>query len=300
MDIQSIFNKFIQECQNGTLQRRSAPTIENYIRSMDLLLKTVSISDISSLTEQVLRQFIMHGENDRKWLPNTSVTYRKNLRPFTKWCVAKGYLAQDPFQNIPYPKLNKKLPDYYSHQEIDNILYQLNMATHNKFVCKRNEAMFGVLLLAGLRKGELLGLNFRDVNFEQNLLRVRSENTKDRADRVIPMSRRLVEVLKQYIELRNSKKPETMALWISDHGKRFSRHGWNHLMKDLSRRTKFPVKTHKMRHTFATHYYSASLDPVGLQQLLGHSDINTTMIYAHAMPENLRSSVEANPLANLF
>lgn len=294
------WEQFIQECRDGTLMRRSEKTIVNYQNSLDLLLQLMSLTDLGDLNEAVLRQFIQNGESVRHWSPNTSLTYRKNLQPFTKWCITKGYLPSDPFTNIPRPKLKKRLPEYYSDEQVEKMLYITDMEAKNIFLRKRNLSMLAILMMTGMRKGELLGLRLRDVDFEHNHIRVRAENAKDAADRVVPMHRGLVVCLKEYVDLRNAQYPDFMALWLSDHGKAFSEHGWNHFVDHLSERVKFPVKTHKFRHTFATNYYRTTRDIIGLQQLLGHSDVTTTMIYAHVMPENLRAAIEANPLGHLL
>lgn len=300
MRLESVWEQFIRECQDGTLQRRSLQTISNYRSSFELFTKLTAVDELMDINEPALRQFIRIGETDRKWKPNTSLTHRKNLQPFTKWCEIKGYLSTDPFANIPRPKILKRLPEYFSDVEIEQILYQTDIGAKNDFLRSRNLGMLATLIMAGLRSGELLGLQLRDIDFEHKHIRVRAENAKDAEDRAIPLNRRLVDQISRYTQLRNARKPKYMALWLSEHGKPFTQHGWDHFIKNLEKQVGFEIWTHKFRHTFATNYYRATRDVIGLQQILGHKDINTTMIYAHVAPENLRASIEANPLAHLF
>jgi integrase/recombinase XerD len=300
MDIRAAHNQFTREFSDGTIKTNSPGTIKNYQNSLHLLLLATPVTKVEDMTETLLRQFARFGEMERKWSPNTQLTHRKNLQPFTLWCVKKGLLAKDPFAEIERPPLPELLPSYYSDEEMERILYVTSEEAKNDFLRKRNLAMLAVLRLAGLRKSEFLGLRVWDLDFESNYLKVRASNAKDRGDRVIPMSSKLVQRLQSYIDIRKEKKSDLLSLWLSDHGKSFSHHGWDHFVKHLSGRLKFNVKTHKFRHTFATKYYQATHDVIGLKQLLGHKDLNTTMIYAQVAPDDLRKSLEISAINSLF
>lgn len=300
MTIQQAHNEFVREFSDGTVKTNSLTTIKNYQSSLHLLLLATPAKEVSDITETLLRQFARYGELERKWSPNTQLTHRKNLQPFTLWCVKKGLLAKDPFEEIERPPLPELLPSYYSDDEMERILYVTSEEAKNDYLRKRNLAMLAVLRLAGLRKSEFLGLRVWDLDFENNYLKVRAVNAKDRGDRVIPMSSKLVQRLQSYLEVRKQKKSDLLSLWLSDHGQAFSKHGWDHFVDQLSERLGFKVKTHKFRHTFATKYYQATHDVIGLKQLLGHKDLNTTMIYAQVAPDDLRRSLEMSATGSLF
>lgn len=300
MLIEQAHKQFVQEFSDGTVKTNSPRTIKNYQSSLHLLLLATPATEVSDITESLLRQFARFGVMERKWLPNTQLTHRKNLQPFTIWCVKKGLLERDPFEEIERPPLPDLLPEYYSDYDMERILYVVSEEAKNDFLRKRNLAMLAVLSLAGLRKGELLGLRIWDIDFENDYLKVRAVNTKDNGDRVIPMVPKLVNRLKAYIGLRKQKDIQSLSLWISDHGKPFTQHGWDHLVNKLSDRLDFKVKTHKFRHTFATKYYQRTRDVIGLQQLLGHKELNTTMIYAHVAPDDLRKALEISAMNSLF
>lgn len=301
MDIRDAHNQFVRECQDGTLKRRAEATIKGYESSFDLLLKLLPITSTAQLNEGIMRQFFKRGEDLRNWLPATVITHRKNLSPFFKWCMRKGYLETDPIKDIPVPPLLKRTPEYYTKEEIDKIMYAVDVCAQTDFERKRNKAIMGVLLMAGLRKGELLALKMSDVSFESNTLRVRAETSKSRSPRVLPLTARLKELLLEYIEARKINGFESYSLWLSTaKGERFTEHGIKHLFNRLSGRLGFKIKAHKCRHTFATHFYDGSLDIVSLQQALGHQEVTTTMVYTHINQKQMAGSMEKNPINTLF
>jgi len=247
-----------------------------------------------------MRRFIRIGEDKRKWSVDTHITHRKNLRVFTEWCIKKGYLATDPFADIPYPSIPRRLPKFYTDDQLEHLLYLVDKYANNDFTRQRNKALFAMLMLTGVRKSEMLGARLSDLDFEGEFFKVRYENAKNRADRVIPMTPPLIEQLHKYLAVRDAKDPNFRWLWVSDHGRQFTEHGWKHLAGQLSKAAGFNVSAHKMRHTYGTNFCRDGGDVRELQQILGHTDITTTMIYAHTMPEDLRRSMLGNRMNGLF
>ncbi len=300
MNMQQAHNLFIRECTDGTLRRRASGTIENYVSSFDLFIKITKITDTFQLTEQAMRGFLRVGEEKRNWKPNTTLTHRKNLSPFISWCIGKKMLVKDPLEKIPYPRTFKKLPEYYTEDQMEKIVYYADMYSKDDFLRARNRAIIGVLSLTGLRKGELLELKMRDIDFEKMVLKVRAEHAKNGRDRVIPISTTLAALLRDYIALRAVRDDMTPWLWLSDRNGRFTSAGLKHFINNIVDKVGFNVKLHKFRHTFATNHCGSGGDLASLQQVLGHKEITTTMIYAHVMPEHLRASVELNQLNQFF
>jgi site-specific recombinase XerD len=300
-DPRILHQRFMQECEDGTLKRRSKATLANYLWSYLLLLRLFPISHITQLNEELLREFFRRGDRDRQWSPATIAAHRKNLAPFFSWCVTRGVLGSDPLGQIPQPTIPERLPEFYADEDVERLLYHVDMDARTSLTRTRNKAIVGVMLLAGLRRGEALGLRIHDVDFSEEVVRIRAETAKNRRPRVVTMSRKLTELLRSYVVERGQALPETTAFWISDttHG-RFTAHGLKHLFHRLSQRAGFRVAAHKMRHTFATKFYQGSRDIVSLQQIMGHRKINTTMLYTHVLPENTRASIEQNPVNAYF
>ncbi|TAL51074.1 hypothetical protein EPN81_00990 [Patescibacteria group bacterium] len=301
MDIKQAHNQFIRECEDGTLRRRADATMQSYHESFRLLLKLFPVKATNELTEGILRQFLLRGERERGWKSATVISYRKNLSPFFRWCVDRGYLDTNPLIAIPTPPLVKNLPEYYSQTEMETIMYHVNMSAKTDFERIRNVALFGVMAMAGLRKGELMDLKITDLDWENGVIRVRAETSKSRTARSVPMCFRLRELLERYSQEREKRKVETIWLWVSYHGRaRFTQNGLKHLTQHIGERTGIRIKPHKFRHTFATQTYMGSNDILAVQRALGHKEITTTMIYTQVNQKQVHASIEKNPINSIF
>lgn len=291
----------MRECQDGTLKRRAEATLRSYRDSFRLLLKLFPLKTTHEMTEGVVRQFLQRGERERNWKASTIISYRKNLAPFFKWCAKHGHIEENPLLHIPAPPLVKNLPEYYTQEEMESVMYHVNMSARTDFERARNVALFGVMAMAGLRKGELLALKVTDIDWENGALRVRAETSKSRSARSIPMSFRLRELLERYIEEREKRNVETMWLWVSYNGRtKFTVNGLKHLTTKIGKRVGIQIKPHKFRHTFATQTYMGSNDIVSVQRALGHKEITTTMIYTQVNQRQVHASIEKNPINSIF
>lgn len=301
MDLLNAHNQFLHQCENGTLKRRADATLRSYKESFRLLLKFFPLRKTEDLTESVLRRFFLRGEQERNWKASTIITHRKNLAPFIHWCVKNAYIDCDPLDAIPLPRLIRNLPEYYSEEEMEKIMYHVNMDAKTPFERIRNTTIFGVLAMAGLRKGELMALKVTDIDWSGGSIRVRAETSKSRTARCVPMSSRLHALLEQYVQERSKLKVEMMWLWISCHGRgRFTEDGLKHLTKKITKKTGIRIKPRQFRHTFATQTYKGSNDILCVQQALGHKEITTTMIYTQIDQKQVKISIDKNPINAIF
>lgn len=301
MNLKDAHNQFIRECQNGTLKRKADTTIRNYKETFRLFESRFPGMCTTDLTEGVVRMFFQWGEKHRNWKPWSVMSHRQRLSVFFKWCMLRNFLKQNPLSNIPLPVIPEKFPDSYSEEDVQKVFYTIEMNSYSDFLRIRNRAMFAMILLAGLRKSEVIKLKVGDIDFKDGFIRVRPETAKNRAPRALPMSAKLKELLLAYWNVRESAGIQLFSFWASSqHGKTFTEHGWKHLVQKVSNESGVKFQAQKGRRTFATHTYKQSGDIVGLSRLLGHKDIKTTMIYAASMPEHARATIESNSLNNLL
>ena len=150
----------------------------------------------------------------------------------------------------------------------------------------------------GLRRFELLNIKLPDLDFDRQMLHIREG--KGRKDRYVPLGDHLCRGLKIYISL------ERPYIWLfngknnTGHLQQFSETGVQWVIKEASKKSgiKKHVTSHVLRHTYATHLLEMGMDIITLKELLGHTDIRTTMIYLHvAHLGRLRSF---NPLDKLY
>ena len=149
-------------------------------------------------------------------------------------------------------------------------------------IALRDRAMLELMYGSGLRASELCALEIQAVNFEEGVLRVRGKGSKDR---VVPVGRKALEALRDYLSENGRAKlakPRTgSALFLSSWGKAISRKTLWALLQERVRRAGIDKKIHphQLRHAFATHLLANGADLRVIQELLGHADIGTTQIY---------------------
>lgn len=174
---------------------------------------------------------------------------------------------------LPSLKFPKKLPVVLSYQEIKRLLKTPQLLRHR--------LILAMLYACGLRRFELLNIKLPDVDLDRKMLHIREG--KGRKDRYVPLGNHLSRGLKTYI---NAERP---YVWLFN-GKnnlgqlqQFSETGVQWVIKETAKRAgiKKHVTSHVLRHTYATHLLEMGLDIMSLKELLGHTDIRTTLIYLH-------------------
>ena len=297
MDIRILAQKFYD--YSTYICGYSPSTIRRYRFVIEGYLKYSNVIKIEEVTEENVRAFFYHGRIERKWQTTTYITFHISLFVFFRWCVTEKYLTKNLVEDIPTPKLEKKLPAKLTKQEALRLLEIVyNYPYVNKFLRYRNHAILAMFVFAGLRKSELLNLKFTDVDVEN--LSIFIHQGKGNKDRIIPMNYTLAGTLKKYIEERtnlNKTCPEffvssTRNIGVSDIGLK-------RLVQLLRNASGISFTIHKLRHTFATLMLEGGCDIFSLSKMMGHSDIKTTTIYLSASVEHLRAQITKHPLNSL-
>ncbi|MFH1212105.1 MAG: site-specific tyrosine recombinase/integron integrase [Candidatus Woesearchaeota archaeon] len=173
------------------------------------------------------------------------------------------------FVNIKAPKVESRHIDILEKDEIKALL----ACVHHR----KSELMLKVIYSAGLRVSELTGLKLEDIDFERALLNVKQ--SKGKKDRVTVLSRDLLEEIKSYAGENGIKKG---LLFFSGDG-RLSERNIQRIIKRAALKAglKKNVTPHTLRHSFATHLLESGVSIRLIQELLGHSNLQTTQIYTH-------------------
>lgn len=196
----------------------------------------------------------------------------------------------NPCLNLMSPKIPQKLPNYLTEEEVDKLL---DISLDNAF-SYRNKAMLELLYATGIRVSELISLKFVNLELDDDYIRVMGKGSKER---IIPISDIAKNSLLDYINVyRNSllKNKTSEFLFINNQGNQISRVGFFKIIKKLclEKGIKKNVSPHILRHSFATHLLAHGADLRVIQEMLGHSDISTTQIYAHLINEKLKKDYE--------
>ena len=228
----------------------------------------------------------------------TVAHYLTVINSFYDFLVNDGFISKNPCADISSPKLDKKLPNYLTEEEIDKLL-DIYLETPYDY---RNKAMFELLYATGLRISELCNLKITDVDLDNEFVRVFGKGKKER---IVPFTDVASKYLKIYIEEYRPlilKNTVTDYLFISNSLTNISRQGFFKIVKKECKRAGITknVSPHVIRHSFATHLLKHGADLRIIQELLGHEDISTTQIYAHLVNEKLRDDYQNHPRNKIY
>jgi len=258
-------------------------TIKTYENNIEKLINYIGNKDILKLNIDTIEKFIISLELEASSVANIISA----LKAFYNYYIKLGKITTNPMDLIDMPKLVRRLPDYLSESEINNLL---DIKVIDAFSA-RNKAILELLYSSGLRISELVNLELKSIDFDDCIIRVFGKGSKER---IIPMNDYAINALKMYIDnYRNLmiKNEVNNYVFLNNHGKIMTRQG---VFKMLKKECKIKginknISPHTLRHTFATHLLQNGADLRIIQEILGHSDISTTQIYTHVTNEKLKS-----------
>jgi len=264
------------------------------ISSLDIeFLKKITLEDIHS--------YLYYLKSTYRSKPATIARKVSTIRIFFAYMTQKEKILEiNPAQNLETPKLDKRQPKYLSLEDSQKLL-QIT-ANENNRNNKRDYAIITLFLNCGMRLSELVGINIKDIQFDECKMTVIGKGNKERT---IYLNKACMEAINNYLEVRPKDKlkyEDRDALFLSERLERVSRRTVQHIVEKELKSAGLDTNkysTHKLRHTAATLMYQyGEVDIRALQELLGHESISTTEIYTHVANSQVRNAVESNPLAN--
>lgn len=208
------------------------------------------------------------------------------LRVFFKFLVREGRIADNPAEGVSAPKIPSRLPVFLS---VDEVLHLLSNLGGSGIRASRDRAVLELLYATGIRVGELVGLNIRDVDLAGQTARVRG---KGRVERDAPITNHGTSALKTYMEFREANG-ERIGLgdpvFLNTKGGRLSDRSVRRIVDKWVKEAAIQsnVSPHTLRHSFATHLLAGGADLRAIQELLGHKSLSTTQKYTHVGIEKL-------------
>lgn len=224
-----------------------------------------------------------------------ATTVRRRLiaiQRFFDYAERQHYIKEDPSGNLAAPGLPRRLPKYLSDKETQRLFKSLPSEDVEDL---RNMAILKLLYFTGMRIGEVQQLDVEHLQLETRQLLVRGKGDKER---LIPVSQTLMEILENWLEARSALRfIKSEALFVSlgrnHRGKRISYGATRQIVKGMLQAAGLgDYSPHKLRHTFATQLLDRGAPLEQISKLLGHSRLDTTLIYAQTEPGKLRSAVE--------
>ncbi len=299
---QQLFAEYIEECE---IARGLRPeTIKSY-KAVAKHFFTImpEVLTVKLLTREVMVEFfkriqkrerIVGRDTKKVGLADSTIhTYGNKLNAFLVWLVQKKLIEENPLENIKlkYPEYNDQRA--LKSDEVHKIISAISLHPVNALILKRDMVMAYILLFCGLRKGEFISLQGRDIDMDKKTITVRAETSKSKRSRVIPIHPILFLALEEYIKERNKREYKTEYLIVSSsEDKGLSTHGLKHWIKRLIKISGVKFHLHRFRHTFACNLAKQNISILKIRDLMGHKSIKMTEVYLRSIiTEDLRDDI---------
>lgn len=232
------------------------------------------------------------GELDRRGLARRSAARTLSaLRSFYRFLHLHHDIESSVMRAVRMPRLEKRLPTYLLTDQVQRLFaHAESLAADGSFEPLRDLAMIELFYSSGLRLSELRMLDLPQLDLVGDTVRVLG---KGRKERIVPVGARASSALRRYLGERVAAAgrdgADRQAVFIGGSGKRLSAVTIQRRMHRLYDAIGADdMRTHSMRHTFATHLLDAGADLRAVQELLGHASLSTTQIYTHTSVERLK------------
>ncbi len=261
---------------------------------MARFLETEGITELSKVTRTSLQSYILFLEQEKK----SASTISRNIasmKAFFTYTMERGITEDNPAIFLKSPKIEKKLPEILTIEETDRLLNEPS-GTNPKEL--RDKAMLELLYATGIRVTELVSLKLEDVNMTLDCIHCEIHGK----ERTIPFGRQAKAALEEYLKSGRQEfvQDETIEeLFTNCSGSRMSRQGFWKLIKYYGKKAGIDIDLtpHTLRHSFAAHLVANGADLRAVQEMLGHSDISTTQVYANMTKkgDRIRESYALHP-----
>lgn len=302
-NLQELFNKYINECRFTACLRPE--TIRGYKAVFNLFVKIMpEVSSVDLLTKPMLNEFFQRIETRQRIVGKNTIktgvkkstikTQWTKLNVFFKWLKENGYMENNPLDKIKSPRVNyddfKRLED----TELNKIYSAIINYSSNPLIIRRDTLMVSLLVYTGVRKGEFISLQVKDLDLNKKLITIRGETSKSKKTRVLPIHPTLLWHLKDYLEERKRLGYKTESLIVSSQKDRgLSVDGLKHWVDGMIKKSGVKFHLHQFRHTFACIITEKGIPSLSLQKLMGHTNISMTAKYTRSLrAENMEEAIE--------
>ena len=274
------------------VKKTSVNTELSYQRDLMKMMRylhTHQVEKARDVTETNLNSYIL--ELEEKGMSAATVSRSiASMKCFYLYMWKEGQYVQDPAENLKAPKVEKKLPDILSVDEVNRLLEQPCVRTPKGM---RDKAMLELLYATGIRVTELISLRTEDVNWKLDYIVCRDRNKQ----RIVPFGSKARKALEQYMKEARSAltgAQDCGILFPNCSGSGMSRQGFWKLLRQYVKQAgiEMEITPHTLRHSFAAHLVDNGADIHLVQEMLGHSDVSTTMMYAN---RSRRAYASAHP-----
>lgn len=270
------------------IKKVSENTEESYRRDLERLqsfLAESGVTEVARITSTDLNALILSLE--KKGFSAATVSRMiATIKSFYHYLLREHLVEEDAAEGLKAPRVERKMPEILTVEEVDRLLAQPDTETAKGL---RDKAMLELLYATGLRVSEMISLQLADVNLKMGFVVCRDGNK----ERAIPFGNQARRALLKYLEQARDtmlRCEEDTTLFVNRSGSPMSRQGLWKLVKSYAAKADISteITPHTLRHSFAAHLVENGADLRSVQEMLGHSDISSTQIYADRNRNRLR------------
>lgn len=295
--MQDLFTRYISYL---SAERNASPyTVRNYktdILSFFKFLKDKRVNTLHEVDRKVIRAY-MSQLTEQGYVKPSIARRLSALRSFYRYLQREEIITINPFATTSSPKLDKRLPEFLTIEEMERLLKAPDLSTPQGM---RDRALMELLYASGLRVSELTGLNLEEIDFDTHEVRILGKGSKER---VVLMGEPAMKALSIYLKQGRPRllaKKKVSAVLVNRYGKCLSERFVQKKIQDYANAVgiKKRVHPHMLRHTFATHLLDGGADLRVVQELMGHAQLTSTQIYTHVTKSHARKVyLSAHPMA---
>ncbi|WP_066289076.1 tyrosine recombinase XerC [Bacillus sp. FJAT-29937] len=271
-------------------------TIEYYqqdINEFFLFINEQAIDNLQDVEYSDVRIYLTKLY-ERRFARKTVARKISCLRSFFKFLVREKIVTENPFALASIPRLEKKLPEFFYEEELNELF---NACETETILGQRNKALLELLYATGMRVGECSNIQLNDIDMYLSTVLVHGKGNKQR---YIPFGSFAQDALEYYINNGRrsllTKEAPNDYVFLNSRGRPLTPRGIRHILSKLIERSSLngKIHPHMLRHSFATHLLANGADMRTVQELLGHAFLSSTQVYTHVTSEYLRNSYLAH------
>jgi integrase/recombinase XerD len=246
----------------------SPKTLKSYQTQHRLLSRYLGDIEIGNVTLIDLKKYLLEAGGHLK--PSSLGVRIRFIRAFFRWANEEGFCMSNPARKLKEPKLGKRVPKALSEEDTEMLRESCRSPLEH--------ALVEFFYTTGCRVGEVYNLNIDSIDWDNRSCIVLGKGNKERE---VYFSIKALIWLKKYLK---GRKDHDEALFVTERAPhRMGIDEIRHVIKRVAKRSEIETRVypHKLRHSFATHLLNNGAPMEGIQTLLGHAKLETTMIYAH-------------------
>lgn len=279
----NLFILYLQDVKK--ISKNTEVSYRRDLIKMQHFLKEQGIEDVRKIKATHLNSYVLYLEKNHF----SAATISRNIasiKAFYHYLFKEGIVGEDVTEMLKAPRIEKKTPEILTVEEAARLLQQPDSGSPKEI---RDKAMLELLYATGIRVTELISLRVSDVNLQMNYIVCRDGNK----ERVVPFGKEAKSALIRYLEGTRSvmiEDSDSQYLFANCYGQPMSRQGFWKLIKNYARKAgiTLDITPHTLRHSFAAHLVENGADLRSVQEMLGHSDISTTQVYASMAQKSIR------------